>query len=257
MKLVRSLSALLLAIALLLIGDTAAAQFVFRLEGGNVAKKDTYNDPTWDLVNLKYTYDNPIVIAIPDSNGSHPADFRIKNVLPGSFEVTLSEPPSEDGPHVAMNVAYIAVDASDALQEGRTRGAGSSRWVEQPGGAEGLCARLNGRAPARCSPHAEARRARDDRGGSARCSPNGRDPVGAALRETVALRETGALRRPAALRAAGGRFEATNGRPRSAADRARQGAHGSAARAGVNWLTIAAVLVTAIDGRLGPWAAFL
>ena len=95
--------------------SASAAPFVFQLEGGKVTKKDTYQDPTWDLVTLKYAYETPVVLAIPDSSGSNPADFRLRNVGKTSFELTLAEPKSEDGPHVAMTIAYVAVETGTWL----------------------------------------------------------------------------------------------------------------------------------------------
>jgi MYXO-CTERM domain-containing protein len=109
-----TLSAALTAWALLgLLSPRAALAdpFIFQLEGGTVDKKDTYNDPTWDLVKLKYAYENPVILAIPNTNGNNPADFRVRNVTQTTFELTLVEPPSEDGPHVEMSIAYVAVEA--------------------------------------------------------------------------------------------------------------------------------------------------
>jgi cysteine-rich repeat protein len=89
----------------------AQTPFVFQVEGAQVTKTDTYQVPTWDLVNLQFVYSSPIIIALPNSNGAHPADFRIRNITSTSFELTLAEPPSEDGPHVEMDIAYVAVEA--------------------------------------------------------------------------------------------------------------------------------------------------
>jgi len=103
-----------------------AQVFVFQVEGGNVTKKNTYDDPTWDLVNLKFNYVQPIIIAIPNSNGDHPADFRIRNITSSSFELTLAEPPSEDGPHVEMDIAYVAMEGGQwSLPDGQQMAAGT------------------------------------------------------------------------------------------------------------------------------------
>jgi MYXO-CTERM domain-containing protein len=113
------------SVALLSARDAGAVPFVFQLEGGTIAKQDTYVNPTWDVVALKYSYENPVILAIPNTNGNNPADFRVRNVGKTSFEVTLTEPPSEDGPHVAMSVSYVAVETGKwSLPDGRRIAAG-------------------------------------------------------------------------------------------------------------------------------------
>ncbi|MEO7329581.1 MAG: DUF4215 domain-containing protein [Minicystis sp.] len=103
----------------------AAGPFVFQLEGGTVEKKNTYDTPTWDFVDLKYAYEAPVILAIPNTNGGNPADFRVRNVTKTSFELTLAEPPSEDGPHVEMTISYVAVEAGVfKLPDNRTVAAG-------------------------------------------------------------------------------------------------------------------------------------
>ena len=108
----RLLAALIAAACVLGLPATSWAQaFTFQMEGGTVLKRNTYQDPTWETVNLTYTYDSPIIVAIPNTNGNHPADFRIRNVTNTSFELTLAEPFSEDGPHVEMVISYVVVEA--------------------------------------------------------------------------------------------------------------------------------------------------
>jgi cysteine-rich repeat protein len=115
------------AIGLLLLQHSVlAAPFVFQVEGGTVNKTDTYQQATWDTVNLKFAYVLPIIIAIPNSNGGNPADFRIRNITTTSFELTLAEPPSEDGPHVAMTISYMAMEHGQwTLPDGQMMAAGS------------------------------------------------------------------------------------------------------------------------------------
>lgn len=115
-----------LTAALFVISAPVHAQlFVFQVEGGQVAKQDTYVNPVWDTVNLQFSYASPIIFAIANSNGAHPADFRIRNITGTSFELTLAEPPSEDGPHVAMNIAYVAMEQGQwSLPDGQQMAAG-------------------------------------------------------------------------------------------------------------------------------------
>jgi len=113
-------------VALLLITSNASAQlFVFQVEGAQVTKQDTYVNPVWDVVNLQFAYQEPVIFAIANSNGAHPADFRIRNITGTSFELTLAEPPSEDGPHIEMDIAYVAMDVGQwSLPDGQQMAAG-------------------------------------------------------------------------------------------------------------------------------------
>mgnify|MGYP006300737585 CR=1 FL=1 len=98
---------------MLLLGSPRLAQAqptLFQMEGGQFTKTDTYQDPVWDTVNLQNTYDSPVVFIIPRNDGSHSADFRIRNITSTSFETTVVEPPGWDGPHVAMTVSYIVAE---------------------------------------------------------------------------------------------------------------------------------------------------
>jgi cysteine-rich repeat protein len=117
--------ALSLVVAMLLASPAAAQVFVFQVEGAQVTKQDTYVNPVWDTVDFQFSYSDPVVFAIANSNGAHPADFRIRNITSGSFELTLAEPPSEDGPHVAMDIAYVAMEAGQwSLPDGQLMAAG-------------------------------------------------------------------------------------------------------------------------------------
>ncbi len=119
--------AALVVLTVLLIAPNSFAQlFVFQVEGAQVTKQDTYVNPVWDTVNLQYSYFDPIIFAIANSNGAHPADFRIRNITGTSFELTLAEPPSEDGPHIAMDIAYVAMEAGRwSLPDGQVMAAGT------------------------------------------------------------------------------------------------------------------------------------
>ncbi|MEM9876669.1 MAG: DUF4215 domain-containing protein [Myxococcota bacterium] len=91
------------------IARPASAQ-VFRLEGATFTKTDTYTQPVWNQLTFQSTFDDPVVFLLPNKNGSNPADFRMRNLTTGGFETTIAEPPQEDGPHIAMDVAYVAVE---------------------------------------------------------------------------------------------------------------------------------------------------
>ena len=129
---------LVFLLMILSVGLFANQALFFQMEGGQTTTTNTYeydpNDPNytdfddyaWNNVNFKYTYINPVVITIPDANGGNPANFRIRNLTTTSFEITLAEPASEDGPHIPQTVSYIVVEAGNwILPDGKRMIAGS------------------------------------------------------------------------------------------------------------------------------------
>ena len=52
----------------------------------------------------------PIVVITPTNEGDDSATLRLRNVTTTGFEVTIVEPPGDDGPHEAMNTHYIAIE---------------------------------------------------------------------------------------------------------------------------------------------------
>ena len=51
----------------------------------------------------------PLVFSLPTDQGGDPATVKIFNVTTTSFDITVAEPPGEDGPHAAMNVPILAI----------------------------------------------------------------------------------------------------------------------------------------------------
>ncbi len=84
-----------------------------KIKGDYLPISNTYDtsQPVWDSV----TYDGfrfdepPLLFMLPSDNGSHSAYIRAKNVTEIGFEAANIEPQGEDGPHIAMDLSYIAV----------------------------------------------------------------------------------------------------------------------------------------------------
>lgn len=67
---------------------------------------------TWRTVNLKSSYDNPVVIMEPVSyRGGHPAHIRLRNVRSGSFQYQIEEWAYLDGPHTTEQIHYVVMEA--------------------------------------------------------------------------------------------------------------------------------------------------
>jgi len=99
---------------------------------------------------FQQTYDTPpIVVSLATDDGSQPGALRISNVTTTGFQIAQVEPFSEDGPHAAMTVSYVAVEpGTHTLPDGRTIEAGeiSSRDAS---GSEDDYVQYNGRQAAR------------------------------------------------------------------------------------------------------------
>lgn len=83
----------------------------FEIEMGNVTLNDTFTTPTWTSVLFAQAFPTvPLVVSLPTNQGSDPANIRIRNVTTTGFEILQTEPTANDGPHLAMNTAYLAIE---------------------------------------------------------------------------------------------------------------------------------------------------
>lgn len=53
----------------------------------------------------------PLVFVLPTTQGSQPCSFQLNNITQTSFDIACVEPPGENGPHIAMTLHYIAIEA--------------------------------------------------------------------------------------------------------------------------------------------------
>ena len=83
----------------------------FELEMGSVSVQDTFVTPAWTTVTFQQPFSVvPLVFALPTNQGSDPATLRIRNVTTTGFEVVQVEPSANDGQHVTMDTAYLAIE---------------------------------------------------------------------------------------------------------------------------------------------------
>jgi len=108
-----------------LIGLTEQAQ-AWRLESGTATLKNTFSDPTFTSVTFQTPFDKvPVVVALPTNQGGDPSDLKFRNITTTGFEVVQVEPSGNDGPHVPMNIHYIAMEPGvGTLPDGTTVAAG-------------------------------------------------------------------------------------------------------------------------------------
>ena len=83
----------------------------WKLESGAVTTNDTFSTTTFTPVNFLELFDTtPVVVALATNQGGDSAALRIRNVTTSGFEISVVESPGEDGPHVSMDIHYIAME---------------------------------------------------------------------------------------------------------------------------------------------------
>ncbi len=61
-------------------------------------------------VNFQRSYPAPpLVFVLPDSSSADPATVRVTNITTAGFDVSVFEPPGEDGNHPAGQISYLAI----------------------------------------------------------------------------------------------------------------------------------------------------
>ncbi|MDJ0793870.1 MAG: hypothetical protein QNI98_06440 [Woeseiaceae bacterium] len=94
----------------------------FEVEMAPVALNDTFSIPSWTTVTFLEPFDvRPIVFVLPTNQGGDPSTIRVRNVTTTGFEVLQVEPSGNDGPHVAMTTAYLAIEPGNHVLPNGTR----------------------------------------------------------------------------------------------------------------------------------------
>ena len=106
----------------LLCATPGLAVRAFELEMAPVVLNDTFSVPGWTTVTFLAPFDaRPLVFVLPTDQGSDPATIRVRNVTTTGFEVLQVEPPGNDGPHVSMDTAYLAIEPGNHVLPDGTR----------------------------------------------------------------------------------------------------------------------------------------
>ncbi len=83
-----------------------------KMEVGALTLIDTYAKKTPTVVNFTQSFTvPPLVFTLPTDDGDNAGAHRIRNVTKSGFEIMTLEPQGEDGPHVAMAVNFLAIEA--------------------------------------------------------------------------------------------------------------------------------------------------
>ncbi len=76
--------------------------------------QDTFGVAAWTSVTFIRPFPStPVVFVLPTDDGGDPSTVRIRNVTSTGFEALQVEPNANDGPHVAMPTAYLAIELGD------------------------------------------------------------------------------------------------------------------------------------------------
>lgn len=102
---------LLRQLAMLVCLWTGHTAYSFEMEMGPVTVQDTFVTPAWTTVNFIRPFSTrPVVAVLPTTNGGDPMTLRVRNVTTTGFEVVLTEPNANDGPHLQNQTAYLAIE---------------------------------------------------------------------------------------------------------------------------------------------------
>ena len=94
----------------------------WRMEANTITIDDTYKNPIFTTITLQRTYEQPpLIFALASTDGGNPSAVKIKNRTNNSFEIVHAEPLNQDGPHIAMNISYIAIERGDHFLPDGTR----------------------------------------------------------------------------------------------------------------------------------------
>ncbi len=113
----KSIQTRLAALALLVLVASGADRLeAVSIEVGSVNLGATNGSTGFRTVNFSSSVfdDNgldPLVFVVPTTQGAHPCQFRFDNITRTSFDVACVEPPGDNGPHNAMTLHYIAIEA--------------------------------------------------------------------------------------------------------------------------------------------------
>ncbi|MEL7485609.1 MAG: hypothetical protein AAGJ87_00170 [Pseudomonadota bacterium] len=111
--------AALTLVCALFIDAALAPSCARRLEARRVSTADTFGSATFTSVTFLTPFDvTPVVVSLATDQGGDSSALRIRNVTTTGFEIAALEPPGNDGPHVSMDIDYIAMEPGSLVLPG-------------------------------------------------------------------------------------------------------------------------------------------
>lgn len=95
------------------LGSMASPALAWRMEAGQATAQWVQGGAAnaFAQATFQRPFDTPpLVFVLSTSAGSHSAALRVRNITRTGFEVGILEPPGWDGPHVAMDFHYLAIE---------------------------------------------------------------------------------------------------------------------------------------------------
>jgi len=81
------------------------------METGRVTLDQSTNKNVWTHVIFKKPFSEPpVVFSVATNNGGNSASIRFKNITKYGFDVVVTEPSGNDGPHVSQTIDFIAIN---------------------------------------------------------------------------------------------------------------------------------------------------
>ena len=108
--------------SLLALVVSARGVSAFEMEMNQVQVQDTFAVATWTSVTFLDRFDvPPVVVTLPTTQGGDPSLLRLRNITTTGFQILQVEPNANDGPHVAMDTVYLALEPGDHVLPDGTR----------------------------------------------------------------------------------------------------------------------------------------
>ncbi|KAA3628792.1 MAG: hypothetical protein DWQ09_07115 [Proteobacteria bacterium] len=119
----------------------ASTDAAWQLEAGVVNLPSTAASPNFTSANFTQPFSSiPLVFVVATNQGSDPSSVRVRNITTTGFELAQVEPTGNDGPHIGMEVHYVAVTpGTHRLPDGTVLEAGrvTTQAVQHGNGVSG------------------------------------------------------------------------------------------------------------------------
>lgn len=89
----------------------STTSYAWRIEANAITTNNTFNNSSFTSVSFLQPFDiTPVVVVLATNQGGDSSMLRIQAVTPSGFQVSAVESPGQDGPHISMDIHYIAME---------------------------------------------------------------------------------------------------------------------------------------------------